>query len=100
MFVVMTTFAVIWGYFDNWIRQRHEVLEVPGVIGITEVDVEQYEVPLGGGAPMLIPTDPRPAPWPLSWFGEQGYVELLLAQGKSEAELARALFPEARIDRD
>lgn len=48
------------------------------------------------GPTTLLPTQ---SPWPLSWFGEPGYVAIEIKDVPSDVEYARieALFPEAFI---
>jgi hypothetical protein len=43
-----------------------------------------------------------PAPWPLRWFGEEGYSEIIVPQRTTADEIERlsSLFPEALIQRD
>ena len=89
LLIFMTCLAAFLGYAVNWIHQRHAVLTLPGVIGVTEVGVENVAIPTGGGPPMHFAADPQPAPWPLSWLHEQGYIAVVFAEGSSDAELVR-----------
>ncbi len=103
MLIVMTVLAGLLGYAANWAHQRRAVLALPGVIGVSgdEDGVENVAIPAGGGPPQTFAVDPQPAPWPLSWLGERGYIAVVFAEGTTDADLVRArvLFPEAEIER-
>jgi hypothetical protein len=70
------------GYQLNWIRQRHEFVSTHRTFT---------------GYP------PRPkAPWPLSVFGEEGFLFVFTQKSAAHSEMGRAqqLFPEAKAEEE
>ena len=67
----------------KWIEDRHAALH-------------EY-----WGDPRHDPSRARPdAPWPLRWFGEEGYdgIMLYVVHSEEDVERVRQLFPEAEVE--
>ena len=100
LLIVVTLLALACGY-ASWeakiARERHKAVAAYRAVGGYAVEID--ETPGGGHGTM---TRFPQAPWPLRWFGEDGYSEILVPQGTSAGEIERlaSLFPEASIRRD
>jgi hypothetical protein len=91
-FIVMTTFCVwCWSEADL-ARKRHKVIEA-----LLPYDENRPGIDVGTGGIMF--TRGTSAPWPLNWFGEQGFAEICVPKGTPAKDIAvlRKLFPEAYI---
>lgn len=78
MLIAVATIPIAWvAYQLNWIRQRHAFMNGPPKL----VNSALY----------------KEAPWPLSWFGERGILEVTL-NDPTTAQRAHELFPEAQLE--
>jgi hypothetical protein len=78
----------------RWIDDRREIVATYLVSQVRPVH------PGSAGWPALV-SDRPPAPWPLGWFGEQGFGLVLLGNDTPAHEYKRIkmLFPEATVSR-
>jgi hypothetical protein len=95
LMIVVTLFAVTCSYVGRQVRtamDRHLAVE-------THEMKEGAPVSNGPDDPIRC-VGPRPfAPWPLRWFGEEGYGMIILDLGTPTEESARMikLFPESSV---
>jgi hypothetical protein len=100
LMIVVTLLALTCGY-AGWqakmARERHRAVATYRAVAGYAVEVD--ETP---GAGHATTTRFPEAPWPLRWFGEDGYSEIIVPQRTTADEIERlaSLFPEASIQRD
>jgi hypothetical protein len=94
LMIGVTLVAVPMGYV-GWqmkvIRERREA-------AATYQTIRGHESTVG---PLRVFTiQRRPAPWPLRWMGEEGYLTIIVRKGTPADEIARLkrLFPEAVVE--
>ena len=99
--MIFTMVVAIWAWGTRYvgsqlriIRDRHEAAKTYKTISTLE---EAY-----GPNGVLKTQITNSAPWPLQWFGEEGYILIVAPNSTSDAEIARleGLFQEANIRRD
>ena len=102
LMIVVTLLAVACGYVGSQAkvaRERHQAMATHRTI-YPDVNLgprgEMYQ--RWTGVPVIRPE----APWPLRWFGEQGYWGINSGDTASDDEVAnlKRLFPEAEVWRD
>ena len=96
----VTLLAVVCGYV-GWqakiVKERHKAVATYQAIAGFAVEVDETRG-AGGATTTRFPQ----APWPLRWFGEDGFSMIVVPQRTTADEIERlaSLFPEATIQRD
>jgi hypothetical protein len=93
-FIVMTTFCV-WCWSEAHLAsKRHQIIERLSPYGPKYPGIEV------GASGITFYKGPS-APWPLNWFGEQGYWMISVPEDAPDEAITsiRQLFPEAEITR-
>ncbi len=90
LLVVVTLAAFLCAYVGReakWIADRREAKQ--GSVAALAVDE-------------FVSLEPRSAPWPLAWLGEDGYAVIIVPMSAPNSKIDRLkeLFPEAKIERD
>ena len=96
----VTALALLLGYVcwqAKIAKERHKAVAYYQAIAGFAVEVDETWG-AGGATTTRFPQ----APWPLRWFGEDGYSMIVVPQRTTSDEIDRlaSLFPEATIRRD